>query len=151
MGYIADACAAQGLALQAISPRGIYKAVIRHGDMLYVSGQVSRLGDETITGPASAGDLERGRLAAQTAALRALSVLDMHLAAGERVRVLKLTGYVMSEADFTQHSAIIDGASQVLISVLGEDAGAHARTAVGVISLPSSGLVELDLVCAIER
>ncbi|MET3897397.1 enamine deaminase RidA (YjgF/YER057c/UK114 family) [Devosia sp. UYZn731] len=151
MGYIKDACAKQGLSLQAIAPRGLYRPAIRHGDMLYLSGQVSRLGEETIAGPALASDLERGQLAARTAALRALSVLDAALGVGERVRVLKLTGYVMSEPDFTQHSAVIDGASQVLVAVLGEDAGAHARTAVGVASLPSSGMVELDLVCVIER
>jgi enamine deaminase RidA (YjgF/YER057c/UK114 family) len=80
-----------------------------------------------------------------------LSVLDAALGEGERVRVLKLTGYVMSAPDFANHSAVVDGASQVLVAVLGEDAGAHARTAVGVASLPSSGMVELDLVCAIER
>jgi enamine deaminase RidA (YjgF/YER057c/UK114 family) len=151
MGYIADACARQGLALQVIAPRGLYRPAIRHGDMLYLSGQVSRLGEETIAGPAVASDLERGRLAACTAALRALSVLDSILGPDERVRVLKLTGYVMSEPDFSNHSAVIDGASQVLVAVLGDDRGAHARTAIGVASLPSSGMVELDLVCAIER
>ena len=151
MGYIAQACASQGLELQTIAPRGLYRPAIRHGDMLYLSGQVSRVGEKTIEGPAVASDLERGRLAARTAALRALSVLDSILAPGERVRVLKLTGYVMSEPDFAQHSAVIDGASQVLVAVLGEEAGAHARTAIGVASLPSSGMVELDLVCAIER
>ena len=151
MGYIALACASQGLELQAIAPRGLYRPAIRHGDMLYLSGQVSRVGEQTIEGPAVASDLERGRLAARTAALRALSVLDTILASGERVRILKLTGYVMSEPDFAQHSAVIDGASQVLVAVLGEEAGAHARTAIGVASLPSSGMVELDLVCAIER
>jgi enamine deaminase RidA (YjgF/YER057c/UK114 family) len=78
-------------------------------------------------------------------------VLDAALGPDESVRILKLTGYVMSGADFTQHSAVIDGASQVLVAVLGDDAGAHARTAVGVASLPSSGMVELDLVCVIER
>ena len=82
--------------------------------------------------------------------MRALGVLDSILQQGETVRVLKLVGYVMSEADFTQHSAVVDGASEVLISVLGEEAGAHARTAIGVASLPGSGMVELDLVCAIQ-
>jgi enamine deaminase RidA (YjgF/YER057c/UK114 family) len=139
------------LALQVIAPRGLYRPAIRHGDMFYLSGQVSRLGEETIVGPALASDIARGQLAARTAALRALSVLDAALGPNERVRILKLTGYVMSEPDFAQHSAVIDGASQVLVAVLGEDAGAHARTAIGVASLPSSGMVELDLVCAIER
>jgi len=151
MGYIADACAREGMALQTIAPRGLYRPAIRHGDLLYLSGQVSRLGEETIMGPASAGDLARGQLAARTAALRALSVLDATLEPGERVRILKLTGYVMSAPEFAQHSVVIDGASQVLVAILGDDAGAHARTAVGVASLPSSGMVELELVCAIER
>lgn len=140
-----------GLALQTITPRGLYQPAIRHGDLLYLSGQVSRLDQDTITGPANAENIDRGQLAARTAALRALSVLDAMLEPGERVCILKLTGYVMSEAAFTQHSAVIDGASQVLTLVLGDAAGAHARTAVGVVSLPSSGMVELDLVCAVTR
>jgi enamine deaminase RidA (YjgF/YER057c/UK114 family) len=61
VGYIAEACASQGLALQTIAPRGLYRPAIRHGDMLYLSGQVSRLGDDTITGPALASDHERGQ------------------------------------------------------------------------------------------
>src|SRR3546814_15001023 len=130
MGYIAHACRDQGLALQTITPRGIYRTVIRHGDLLYVSGQVSRLGDETITGPASESDIERGQLAARTAALRALSVMDAALAPDERVRILKLTGYVMSDAGFTQHSKVIDGASEVLVAVLGYD-GIQDRKSVG--------------------
>ena len=149
MGYIAEACARLGLILEPITPRGAYQPAMRHGDLIYLSGQVSRLGAETIAGPAVAGDLDRGHIAARTAALRALSVLDAMLAPGERVRLLKLTGYVMSAPDFTQHSAVIDGASLVLAAVLGDVDGAHARTAVGVASLPSSGLVELDLVCAV--
>jgi len=151
MGYIAKACASRGWTLQSIAPRGLYQPVIRHGDMLYLSGQVSRIGEDTITGPALASDLDRAQLAARTAALRALSVLDAALGPAERVRILKLTGYVMSEPSFTQHSTVIDGASQVLTAILGDDAGAHARTAVGVASLPSMGMVELDLVCVIER
>lgn len=150
MGYIARACRDQGFALQAITPRGLYKTVIRHGDLLYVSGQVSRLDDETITGPASEGDLERCQAAARAAALRTLSVVDAILAPDERIRILKLTGYVMSGAGFGQHSKVLDGASELLVAVLGED-GAHARTAIGVASLPGSGLVELDLICALER
>ena len=150
MGYIADECARRGLALEAIAPRGHYRPATRHGDMLYLSGQVSRVGDDTITGPAVATDLERARLAARTAALRALSVIDTQLLVGERVRLLRMTGYVMSEPDFAQHSAVMDSASQIFADILGDDAGAHARTAVGVASLPSSGMVELDLVCAVE-
>jgi enamine deaminase RidA (YjgF/YER057c/UK114 family) len=151
MGYIAETCASLGLDLETITPRGAYQPAVRHGDLLYLSGQVSRLGAETIAGPATAGDIDRGQLAARIAALRALSVLDAMLAPGERARLLKLTGYVMSAPDFMQHSAVIDGASQVLATVLGDIDGAHARTAVGVASLPSSGMVELDLVCAVFR
>jgi len=151
MGYIADECARRGLALEAIAPRGHYRPAVRHGDMLYLSGQVSRLGESTIAGPATATDLDRAKLAAHVAALRALSVIDAQLRPGERVRLLRMTGYVMSEPDFGSHSAVMDGASQAFADILGDEAGAHARTAVGVASLPSGGMVELDLVCALER
>src|SRR3546814_738953 len=150
MGYIAQACRDHGFALQAITPRGLHKTAIRHGDLLYVSGQVSRLDNEAITGPATEGDIERCQVAARTAALRALSIIDAILTPGERIRILKLTGYLMSGAGFGQHSKVLDGASELLVTVLGED-GAHARTAIGVASLPGSGMVELDLLCALER
>jgi enamine deaminase RidA (YjgF/YER057c/UK114 family) len=150
MGYICDLCRSLGHELEPVTPRGRYRTVRRDGSTLYVSGQVSRQGDEVISGPAT-DDLERARHAARAAALRALSVLDADLADNERARLLKLVGYVMSGSSFTAHSAVLDAASEVFLSVLGEDAGAHARTAIGVASLPGSGLVELDLVCAVDQ
>lgn len=149
MGYIRDLCRARGLALAPALPKGRYRPIRRDGATLYLSGQVSRYDGGVISGPAT-GNMERSRLAARTAALRALAVLDAELADNERIRLLKLVGYVMSLPDFTSHTAVLDAASDVFLSVLGEDAGAHARTAIGVVSLPDSGLIELELICTVD-
>lgn len=133
-----------------MEPRGRYRSVVRSGATLYLSGQVSRLGDKVITGPAGE-DQEQMRFAARVAALRALSALDAKLAEGERIRLLKLTGDVMAAPAFSGHSAALDAASEIFLSVLGEDCGSHSRTAIGVASLPGTGMIELDLICAVER
>jgi enamine deaminase RidA (YjgF/YER057c/UK114 family) len=139
-----------GLQLPDIpAPRGKYAGLTVHNGIAYVSGQVSRLGDEVIKGPIDQ-DTPAGviKLAAETCILRALSALT---AAGEGYafdRILFLRGYVNAIPAFTTHSAVLDGASDLLHALFGER-GRHARSAIGVASLPSSGLLEIELVAAL--
>jgi enamine deaminase RidA (YjgF/YER057c/UK114 family) len=149
MSHIRQRCADLGLVLPAVAPRGLYHSTVRHGGMLYLSGQVSRVGNGVIAGPVDALSSSERSASGRAAALRALAALADALAPGERLRVLKLTVFVMSNPQFQDHSAVADGASQLLIDVLGEGA-VHSRTAVGVASLPSSGAVELDMICAVS-
>lgn len=148
MSYIARLCADLDISLPPIAARGLYKPVLRVGNMLYLSGQVSRTETGVMSGPARAEDLDEARTAARLAATRALSALDAALGPDERIQMVKLIVYVMSTPDFSEHAAVADGASALFAEVLGES-GAHARTAIGVASLPSNGLVELDLVAAV--
>jgi enamine deaminase RidA (YjgF/YER057c/UK114 family) len=64
-------------------------------------------------------------------------------------RVVKVTGYVNAPPDFTQHSAVLDGASNLLVDVFG-DLGRHARAAVGVASLPFDVPVEIEMIVEVE-
>lgn len=143
---------ALGLKLPAPPPpRGSYTGVIVHDGIAYVSGQVSRVGDETIMGPVDdRTPPETIRAAAQACVLRALSTLGTIEHEGAVARILFLRGFINAVPEFKGHSAVLDEASELLLAIFGE-AGRHARSAVGVASLPSGGLLEIELVVALAR
>lgn len=130
---------------------GNYVSIIRDGSVLYVSGQVPRVGTEVVV-VGRVGEqvsLEQAQLAAKVCALRALALLQRELGTLDKVRqVLRVTVFTQSSAEFTQLSEVADGASELLHFVLGE-AGKHTRTSVGVYQLPKNASVELDLVASI--
>lgn len=131
------------------APRGKYSSVTVHGGIAYVSGQVSRLKDDVITGPVDENTpSEVLKLAAEACVLRALSALATIDDACEFDRVLFMRGYVHAAPGFTAHSAVLDEASTLLHRIFG-DRGSHARSAIGVSSLPSSGLLEIELVVSL--
>lgn len=125
---------------------GAYVTWLREGDRLTTSGQLSREGDSVIKGPIQAGDdLGEARRAAEVCLLRALSVAQTAVGDLDRVEgVTRLRGYVASGAGFEQHSQVLDAASDLILDLFGEP-GRHIRTAVGVSSLPSGGLVEIEV------
>lgn len=129
---------------------GNYVPLLRDGHVVYVSGQVPRVGS-TVVVTGRVGEqvsLAQARRAAQICAMRALALLQRELGSLDRVRqILRVTVYTQSAATFTQQSEVADGASELLHSVLGE-AGRHTRTSVGVYQLPKDASVELDLVAA---
>lgn len=130
---------------------GNYSPVVRHGNELYVSGQIPRVGNEVVvTGRTGAGiTTARAQVAAKVCAMRALALLRQSLGSLDQVtRILRISVYVQSAEDFTQQSEVADGASEVLFRVLG-DAGVHSRTSVGVYQLPKNATVELDLIAAV--
>lgn len=149
---LAAACAEHGFDLAApLQIGGSYTPLTRDGRTLYLSGQIPRIeGHVAVTGVVGAEvSLDRGKRAAAICMLRALTLLRQELGSLARLRgVLRLNVYVHCTADFTQHSEVADGASDLLWRVLG-NAGAHTRTTVGVLQLPKNAAVELDLI-AIE-
>jgi enamine deaminase RidA (YjgF/YER057c/UK114 family) len=127
---------------------GNYASLLRHGDQLFVSGQIPRVGNEVVVvgRVGDAVDLAQAQLAAKICAMRALALLRQSLGSLDKVRaVLRITVFVQCTQDFTQQSEVSDGASEVLHAVLGE-AGRHTRTSVGVFQLPKNASVELDLI-----
>ncbi|MEO6281604.1 RidA family protein [Roseateles sp.] len=145
------ACTEHGFDLSApMQIGGSFTSLVRDGRTLYLSGQIPRIGDHiSVTGVVGAEvSLERAKRAAGIAMLRALTLLRQELGSLERLQgVLRVTVFVHCTADFTQHSEVADGASDVLWRVLGP-AGAHTRTSVGVLQLPKNAAVELDLIAA---
>lgn len=130
---------------------GNYSPVVWHGNEIYVSGQIPRVGnDVVVAGRAGAVvPIAQAQHAAQICVMRALALLRQSLGSLDDVaRILRITVYVQSSEDFTQQSEVADGASDVLFRVLGE-AGIHSRTSVGVYQLPKNATVELDLIAAV--
>ncbi len=129
----------------APTPAANYVPAVRVGDTLYVSGQISQDENGLIKGKLGA-DLEvpAGAKAARTCAINLLAQVraacDGDL--DRLVRVVKLTGFVNSAPDFTDHPKVINGASDFLVEALGE-AGRHARSAVGTM-LPLGVAVEIE-------
>ncbi|MEP6721001.1 MAG: RidA family protein [Variovorax sp.] len=129
---------------------GHYASAVRDGRIVYLSGQVPRVGSTVVvTGRVGeAVSLDQARLAAQICTLRALAILRQTLGSLDAVeKMLRVTVYTQSTPDFAQQSEVADAASDLLHRVFGE-AGMHTRTSVGVYSLPKNATVELDMIVA---
>jgi enamine deaminase RidA (YjgF/YER057c/UK114 family) len=120
------------------------------GNLLYISGQVSITADDSVKGKLGAGlPIEDGEKAARLACLNVLAQVKAALGSLEKVaEAVRLSGYVNAAPDFTDHPKVINGASDLLVAVLG-DKGRHTRAALGVSSLPLGAAVEIDAIFAV--
>lgn len=136
---------------QPAAPVAAYVPVVIAGGLAHVSGQVSfvdgvllkgRLGEDVT--------LAQGIEAAQGCGLMILAQLKAALGSLDRVeRVVKLGAFINSAGTFTDQPKVANGASELMVAVFGE-AGKHARSAVGVPSLPLGVAVEVDAVVAVR-
>ncbi len=142
-----------GLSLPAApAPAANYVPYVVAGNMVYVSGQISADENGLITGTLGADlDVAAGQAAARRCALSLLAQLKAACGGdlGRLVRVVKLGAFVNSTAEFTEQPQVINGASDLLVELLG-DAGRHARSAVSSPSLPMGVAVEIDAVFQIK-
>jgi enamine deaminase RidA (YjgF/YER057c/UK114 family) len=144
--------AALGLVLPApAAPVAAYVPVVIAGGLAHVSGQVSFVDGVLVKGRLGEDvSLEQGVAAAQGCGLMILAQLKAALGSFERVeRVVKLGGFVNSSGDFTDQPKVVNGASELMVAVFGE-AGKHARSAVGVPTLPLGVAVEVDAIVAVK-
>lgn len=126
-------------------PQGDYVPATVHGDVVYTAGMTPRVdGRMTVTGVV--GDTLTVAAAADAAALAARNALAAAAAAapGTALRCLKMTVFVACVPGFHELSAVADGASATVAAQLG---ALPARSAIGVLSLPSGAPVEVELVC----
>lgn len=116
------------------------------GELIVTSGVLPMREGRVVVGRLGAElGVEAGAAAARTAALSLLALLAASVGRLERIAgLLLLTGYVRCAPDFSRQSEVVDGASQLLLQVLGER-GHHARVAVGVAELPREACLELQL------
>ncbi|MAE51655.1 MAG: hypothetical protein CMH27_07575 [Micavibrio sp.] len=138
---------------EAAAPAANYVPYVISGQHVYISGQIpflngvkmhmGRLGDTL--------EVEDGVKAAQACALNILGQLNAAIDGdwSRVVRCVKLGAFVNCTSDFTQHPAVVNGASDLMVAALG-DAGKHARFAVGAPSLPLGVAVEIDALFEIQ-
>ena len=136
-----------------LSPGAMYRPVVIDGTTAYVSGCVPFDGDKNLVSKGKVPSqipLEDARRAAALCAANVLRLIRQELGSLERIeRILKVTGFVNSDSDFTDHHLVINGASQLFVDVLGE-AGWHARSAVGVAQLPLGSSVEVEAIIKLK-
>lgn len=132
----------------APAPAANYVPYVISGNTLTISGQIT-MGPNGLVYVAKLGDdadVATGQAAAKLCAINILAQAKAALGDLDRIsQVIKIQGFVNSTPDFTDHPAVINGASDFLVEVLG-DAGKHARAAVGMASLPLGVAVEIDAV-----
>lgn len=143
-----------GYPLDRTSPEGsLVDGFSIVGDILYASGQVPFDGDK-LTSVGKVPTQISEEQASQAAALCAANVLRLvkrELGSLDAVeRVVRLTGYVNSELDYTRQHIVINGASQLVRDVFGEQ-GRHARTALGLAQLPLGSSVEIEMILQLRK
>ncbi|PZS17873.1 MAG: LysR family transcriptional regulator [Pseudonocardiales bacterium] len=137
-----------GIALPpVVTPMAAYVPAVRSGSLVFTAGQLPMTGGQLVaTGKVGATvSASQASDLARICVLNALAAIDALVGLDSVVRVVKVVGYVASAPDFTGQPAVVNGASEFLGDVFGA-AGAHARSAVGVASLPLDAPVEIELV-----
>ena len=136
----------------AATPVANYVAAVRTGTLLVVSGQLplveGRLG---ASGKLGGGiSVEKGAEAARWCMINVIAQVDAALGGLSPVRrVVRLGGFIACTPDFTQHATVMNGASDLAVAVFGE-AGRHARSTVGVPSLPLDAPVEVEALFEVD-
>lgn len=138
--------AAQGITLPSpAAPAANYVPSVRTGNLLYVSGQIP-MGPNGIEHQGKLGanySIEQGQAAAQLCAVNLLAQVKVATGDLEKVRCVKLNGFVNCTPDFADQAKVVNGASDLMVEALG-DKGKHARAAVGCSSLPFGVAVEVE-------
>ena len=135
----------------APAPAANYVPFVRTGNQIFVSGQVSSGPDGFIKGKLGADmSVEEGAAAARRCGLALIAQARAAVGDLDRVkRVVKLTAFVNSTADFTDQPKVVNGCSDLMVEVFGE-AGRHARSAVSAASLPFGVAVEIEAIFEVE-
>ena len=137
-----------------MAPIANYMPYVVTGNLVVVSGQVPAVdGKVAVTGTVSWGvSVDQAKDAARLCFINVLGHLKAACGGDlDRVkRVVRLGGFVAAPSDFNQHAAVMNGASDLAVAVFGE-AGRHARSTIGVPSLPADAAVEVEGMFEIER
>lgn len=133
-------------------PTSRFVYAVRTGNLLFISGHISidakgniikgKLGDKLTT--------EQGAEAARMAGVSILATIKQELGSLDKVKkFVKVTGMVSATPDFTEHSQVMNGFSDLMLEVFGKN-GEHARAAVGMASLPLDASVEIEAIVEVE-
>ena len=129
------------------TPAGSYVPAIKTGNLLFISGQIPmEEGKVMFTGKVSNANMETAQKSARMCAINILAQIKRELGSFDRVaKIVKVSGFVNSMPEFSQHPKIINPASDLFFEVFGEK-GKHARIAVGVSCLPLDSMTEIDAI-----
>jgi len=133
-------------------PKFSYIPCNQTGNLVYTSGQDCRIDGELMYTGKLGTDLtiEQGQEAARQTIINCLSVLKAHLGDLDRVvKIVKLLGFVNSAPGFADQPYVMNGASNLLVDVFGEN-GKHARSAIGTSELPFHTPVEIELIVEVR-
>ncbi|HMU55069.1 MAG TPA: RidA family protein [Nitrospira sp.] len=137
---------------QPPKPVATYVPAVRAGDLLFLSGVLPMQQGQLAWSGKLGRELrvEQGVEAARTALLNALAIAKQELGTLDRiVRIVKVVGHVASTEGFTDQPQVLNGASDLLVTLFGE-AGRHARVAVGAAELPRGAAVEIELILQVS-
>lgn len=133
---------------------GVYRPVIEIDGLLYVSGHGPLRPDGSLTKGRVGADLDAaaGYQAARQTGLAILATLQKHCGSLDKIaRLVKTLGLVHATPEFVDHPAVINGFSELMRDVFGEEHGVAARSAVGAVSLPGGIAVEVEAIFQLKR
>lgn len=153
MSVIEAKLAELGHTLPAVAvPLAAYVPAVRTGNLVFTSGQLPTVnGVLMATGKVGADvDLDTARAAAQQCALNGLAAIKQLIGDLDNiVQVVKVVGFVAVDPSFTNHAAVVNGASEFLGACFG-DAAKHARSSIGMASLPLDAPVEVEFIVEVR-
>ena len=134
-----------------VPPAGVYVPAVRTGNLVYTAGQLPMEAGSLVRAGKVGAEVtpEDGKALARVCALNALAAAHSLVGIDSVARVVKVVGFVASAPGFNGQPGVINGASQLFGEVFGE-AGAHARSAVGVSELPLDAPVEVEAIFEVE-
>ena len=135
---------------EAPIPAGNYIPAVKTGNLLFISGQIPlENGKVAYTGKVSDENLETAQKSAKSCAINILAQIKREAGSLDKVtKIVKLSGFVNSVPEFTQHPKVINPASDLMFEVFGKK-GKHARVALGAGSLPLDSMTEIDAIVEI--
>jgi enamine deaminase RidA (YjgF/YER057c/UK114 family) len=132
-------------------PAAAYVPFVRTGSLVFLSGHIAKRAGQVWTGQLGRDiDTAEGQQAARAVAIDLLGSLQAAVGDLEKVvRIVKVMSLVNSTPTYTEHHLVTNGASQLLVDVLGAERGAHARSAFGVAQLPLGACIEIELIAEV--
>jgi enamine deaminase RidA (YjgF/YER057c/UK114 family) len=134
------------------TPAGSYIPVVKTGNLLFISGQIPmESGKVVFTGKVSDENLEVAQKSARMCAINIVAQIKREIGDLDKVtKIVRLSGFVNSSPEFTQHPKVINAASDLIFEIFG-DKGKHSRIAVGVASLPLGSMTEIDAIIEVSN
>jgi enamine deaminase RidA (YjgF/YER057c/UK114 family) len=137
---------------EAINPLASYIPAKQTGNLVFTAGQLPMVNGELISKGLLGQDvdIDDANKAARICTLNALAAIKGVIGDLDRIKqIVRVVGYVASVPTFTQQPAVVNGASELLLEIFGEN-GKHARSAVGMAVLPLNASVEIELTVEVE-